>query len=373
MGMDNRSQSRRSGNSSNSFLDESSGSYTGYKRPKKKKFPIGIIIAADIIIAAVILLFFYFSTYVWEKDMNAEVLVAQTPEAEAVQTPEPAETPAEDQTTDTTVDPEVTGTTEPSQTTDMTVWSNKFADKFTDGEVLQTENSYKSANVSVEMTKYETGDVVYFVADIYITDIKYFRTAFGENKTSGRQYTNDCLADNNGIVGINGDNCWNNPCLLVRNGVYYDLYSSSMADELVMYTDGSMETISGADFDFEEIKSKAPYQVWGFGPMLLDENGQPMTQFNSTVAGKKNPHTAIGYYEPGHYCFVVVDGRRAETYSAGMTMAELSQLMYDLGCSAAFNLDGGDTSQLAFLDGYYNIPSGSRKADGMIYITDSVE
>ncbi len=34
-----------------------------------------------------------------------------------------------------------------------------------------------------------------------------------------------------------------------------------------------------------------------------------MTEFNSTL-GKANPRTAVGNYEPGHYCFLVVDGRQ---------------------------------------------------------------
>ena len=355
----------------NDFLGGGTQANTSYKRPQRRKVPTGVFIAVDIVVAVIILLFFYLNGYVWEKKITAQTLVTQTPD---VQQTEGTQQDTQDDTADDTSQiPETTAAAEQTPQVDMTLWSNKFADKFTDGEVVQTENSYKSANVSVEMTRYESDGVVYFVADIYLTDIKYFKTAFGENKTSGREFVDDNLVNNNGIVGINGDNCWNNPSLLIRNGVYYDLYSSSNADQLVMYMDGSMETISGADFDFDAIKAKAPYQVWGFGPMLLDANGQPMSEFNSTVAGRANPHTAVGYFEPGHYCFVVVDGRRPDDYSAGMTMAELSQLMYGLGCKAAFNLDGGDTSQMAFMDSYYNIPSGSRKADDMIYITDSEE
>jgi exopolysaccharide biosynthesis protein len=40
----------------------------------------------------------------------------------------------------------------------------------------------------------------------------------------------------------------------------------------------------------------------------------------------KNPRSAIGYYEPGHYCFIVVDGRQ-NGYSDGMTLDELAQTL----------------------------------------------
>ncbi len=43
---------------------------------------------------------------------------------------------------------------------------------------------------------------------------------------------------------------------------------------------------------------------------------------------------------PYHYVIVVADGRE-EGYSEGLTLEELSQLMYDLNCIDAYNLDGG--------------------------------
>ena len=93
-----------------------------------------------------------------------------------------------------------------------------------------------------------------------------------------------------------------------------------------------------------------------FSPALLDTDGSVLTSFAST--GRiisANPRTAIGYYEPGHYCMVVVDGRGA---SAGITLPDLSQLFYDLGCTAAYNLDGGNSSIMVWQDAVINDPSG---------------
>lgn len=333
----------------------------GRKEPRKRALPVLVIIAADILIAAVILLFFYLGNYVWLGEVESEPLptpsriVSATPSASPLVTePSPAESDSE-----------------PVPTLDMTVWRNKFADKFT-AEVEQTESSYSSPNISVSVEKTEEDGVVYFVADIYVADIKYFRTAFGRNKPGKDEFIDDNLKNNNGIVGINGDNCWDNARLLIRNGIFYKRWSNSHFDALVLYYDGTMKTIPGKDLVFKAVKEEAPYQVWGFGPMLLDDGGQPMTKFNSRVL-RMNPRTAIGYYEPGHYCFVVVDGRRADTYSKGYTLKELSQLMYKLGCKAAFNLDGGQSTQMAFLGDMVNKPIGDRQVNDMIYITDSEE
>lgn len=329
-----------------------------------RRAPLPLLIVIDVFIGALILLIFYVTNY----EMTGPVETEPLSTSSQVESVSPSVSPTETGTPPAVSETEAVS---PTPSLDMTVWRNKFADKFTSGEVEKTATSYKSKNVNVSINKFDEDGVVYFVADIYIADIKYFKTAFGENKPGSRDFIDDNLKANKGIVGINGDNCWDNECLLIRNGVFYKRWSNSHFDALVMYNDGTMKTIPGKDFNFKAVKAEAPYQAWGFGPMLLDSNGQPMTKFNTTVSGV-NPRTAIGYYEPGHYCFVVVDGRRP-SYSKGYTMKELSKLMFKLGCKAAYNLDGGDSSQMAFMSKYANDPSGNRKVDDMIYITDSEE
>ncbi|MEZ4358143.1 MAG: phosphodiester glycosidase family protein [Eubacteriales bacterium] len=129
-----------------------------------------------------------------------------------------------------------------------------------------------------------------------------------------------------------------------------------------------MQTYTADEIDIDEIKSKGAYQAWTFGPMLLD-GGQPMEEFNSDL-NARNPRTAIGYYEPGHYCFVVVDGRQPG-YSNGYSLKALSQLFYNLGCKAAFNLDGGQTSEMVFEGDFFNQPyNGGRSVSDILYIVD---
>ena len=99
----------------------------------------------------------------------------------------------------------------------------------------------------------------------------------------------------------------------------------------------------------------------------LDENGNAQTDLRTNV-GKPNPRCAIGYYEPGHYCFVVVDGRQSD-WSWGLTMDDLSLLMHNLGCKVAYNLDGGSTAQLYFEGGIYNRPCHTdREISDIVYI-----
>jgi LCP family protein required for cell wall assembly len=242
----------------------------------------------------------------------------------------------------------------------------RFPDKFTNGEVVQTDQSYQSRNVNISIKKVSENDVTYYVADVYIRNLECLQTAFADDKFGDKAATDKIAKDKGAILAVNGNNCIHTSGSVVRNGVLYR-DDTDTSDMLVLNKDGTMLTYSPEDFDLENSKAEA-WQVWTFGPMLL-QDGQPMTEFNSAVE-QRNPRTAIGYYEPGHYCFVVVDGRQ-EGHSMGMTLSELSQLFYDLGCSTAFNLDGGKTSEMVYLDSFVNQPyNGGRSTGDIVYIRD---
>ena len=81
-----------------------------------------------------------------------------------------------------------------------------------------------------------------------------------------------------------------------------------------------------------------------------------------------NPRTAIGYYEPGHYCIIVVDGRQ-NGYSSGYTNAQMSELFYSMGCKIGYNLDGGQSTVMAWDGKIAHSPyKGGRKVSDIVYI-----
>lgn len=246
-------------------------------------------------------------------------------------------------------------------------WREKFADKFTDGDVVQTENSYKSGNINITVSKIEEDGIIYHVADIYITDIRYLRGGFSHGVYSARSAPiSETASLYNAVVALSGDHYRARyEGIVVRNGVLYR--ESRFADVCVLYTDGVMATFADEDFDLEAESEKGIWQVWSFGPMLLD-NGQAMTQFNSELQ-RANPRSAIGYFEPGHYCFVQVDGRIES--SRGMTLEVLSQLFADLGCTAAYNLDGGKSSGFVWQGELLSYPY-NRPISDIIYVSETI-
>lgn len=243
--------------------------------------------------------------------------------------------------------------------TDSAPISEKFAEQYTDTVVI-TDSSYTSPDISISVSREvsDDGSITYYIADIYLRDITCFQTALA-NDTYGSGYR-DSISDmaylNQALLAVNGDYYGNTTeGVVIRNGVIYRANPTN-CDVCVLYYDGSMRVIPGSQFSVDEAIEDGAWQAWTFGPALLDAGGETITSFNST--GRiisANPRTAIGYYEPGHYCLIVVDGRGE---SAGITLPELSELFYELGCKAAYNLDGGNSSIMFWQDGVINDPSG---------------
>ena len=133
--------------------------------------------------------------------------------------------------------------------------------------------------------------------------------------------------------------------LIIRNGVSYNDRPSTRFESCVLFRDGTMAFYAPDALDVPALLAAGAWQGWTFGPSLLDEDGRPLTKMPSTYIGvnELNPRCMLGYYEPGHYCLVVADGRQpSKRYSNGLTLLELSQLPF----SSSF-LSSGTT--LAYL------------------------
>ena len=296
-----------------------------------------------------------------------EIVLTPAPTAAPTDTPEPTDTPTP---TDT---PVPTATPTPD-----CLHGGDHPDVFQAGEPVKTETSYVSENVCITIQRIENPEgfpkpMVCFVADIYIEDITSFRSAMsGETLNDSAMNIMDVLdlmAREDALLMINGDYIckWDFGCV-VRNGQPIRQVDNPRYDACVLLRDGTMLTLDGRSASSQQIMAMDPWQAWCFGPALLDENGKAKDTFNSSLTDA-NPRTALGYYAPGHYCFVVVDGRRLD-YSYGMTLQELSRFMASLGCAAAYNLDGGSSSVMAFDGRRVSNPPFFRNIPDVIYICE---
>lgn len=89
--------------------------------------------------------------------------------------------------------------------------------------------------------------------------------------------------------------------------------------------------------------------VIGGGPVLI-QNGEVRISNNEEMmfAGKaiidKHPRTAMGYTHSGKLILLVIEGRSLN--AAGADLKQVAQILKDLGCWEALNLDGGGSSYM---------------------------
>ena len=302
--------------------------------------------------------------------------------AAPVTTPAPVETaePAPIEAAAPTPPPaEATPSPTPEPTPDpRTTWQIRFAEHFSEEPVL-TDRSYTSPEVSIDIQSFSVEEngwtSVYHVADIYVASLDNFKTytVNGELKYWSTADMMDLDRESNAILAISGDfYSYQQSGFIMRNA---QLYSSAAgyADICVLFSDGRMETYAGGQYSVDQILADGAVQVWQFGPILLDAEGHALDYFPRAqgTVNQPNPRSAIGYYEPGHYCFVVVDGRQDE-YSHGLLLPGLSRIFEELGCTCAYNLDGGGSAVMTFNHERFSRQSngGGRELGDILLITE---
>ncbi len=254
-------------------------------------------------------------------------------------------------------------------------FSQKFADKFIEGNPVIMENTYVSENLNVTISEYYENGIRYYVADFYIRDISCFRTAFAKDEY-GRNITENIRKvayREESVLTMNGDFYGiREGGVCMRNGELY--YTDKVVREIcVLYWDGSLQCFPPEEFDSQREMENGAYQIWNFGPAMLDENGMPRPEFDAIYEGiyGNQPRSALGYFEPGHYCFITADGRSDD--SRGLTMDQLGAVAMVLGCKQCYNMDGGRTAQLAFGTTIVNNPvTGGRNCSDYLTIVDRI-
>ena len=333
----------------------------------------GLAVVLDVIsVCAVLLLFAFFHHVLPVIRSRAAIQAAETPKSVTAE--------VDEETFKQNLSPEPEPLPAPDTRTE---WQIKFADKFT-GEPVRTESGYSDREVSITIDTVTVGEdydrVVYHVADIYVASLDNFKTYTANNELCyfSTQDVMEMDAAADALIAISGDfYAYQSVGFLIRNGQIYR-QDNTGCSLCIMYYDGSMECVpTGTDYDVQEILDRNPYQIWNFGPSLLDAEGKAISVFPyvSLAVSFSNPRSAIGYYEPGHYCFVVVDGRQ-DGYSRGMTLPELAALFEELGCTCAYNLDGGGSAVMLFNHEKYSSQSngaGRELSDIIVICSDTEE
>ena len=244
-------------------------------------------------------------------------------------------------------------------------------------EPVITDMSYFDENIDLTIEKFDEKGVVFFVADLKISDAKYLRTApargvFGKNIT---EKTSVMAEENNALFAINGDYYgFSDRGVIMRNGQLLRTNPRKSRCGLVIDKNGNLLIIDERELTKDKLEAIDAVQCFSFGPTLIVDGEIHIN--NTGVSQDKNPRTAIGQIEPLHYIFIVVDGRTEA--SKGMEFPALAREFKKRGCKTAYNLDGGGSATMWFNGRVINNPTdgdyvGEREISDIIYIAGGVK
>lgn len=228
-------------------------------------------------------------------------------------------------------------------------------------EPVITDISYEDGHISIQIRTMRRLDTDIYIADIVVDNPDLLQTAlagdaFGRNLTD----TTSSIAEaNNAVLAINGDYYgFRDAGYVMRGGyLYRDLaaYDQDQEDLCIM-ADGTLEILAEVDYSAQDMADMGARDIFSFGPGLLIDGEITVREGDEVERAQiTNPRTSIGQIAPLHYVFVVSDGRTEE--SVGLSLLELAQLMQDLGCTTAYNLDGGGSSTIWFNGRVLNKPT----------------
>ncbi len=238
-------------------------------------------------------------------------------------------------------------------------------------EILGT---YQNDETSITIYSFRMYGSDVYVADVYTTDATNIMSGLAYDTFGGKNVTetvSEMAEDNNAIFAINADYASHyDEGIVIKNG---QILRSSISDReaVALYYDGTVDTFSESNTSASELLNAGAWQVWSFGPILL-EDSIIVSSTNDGVSRNEvdNPRSAFGIVSENHYMFVTIDGRSND--SDGVDIEELADIMLEIGCTEAYNFDGGGSATMWFDGEVINNPSSGdeREVGDCVYIVE---
>jgi len=283
-------------------------------------------------------------------------------------------------TTTTTSDPDYTGTTTTTEEDPVTTATTPITTAILayPGElasVLKTATllgSHETDSLLINVYQFRKYSSEVYVADVVVDDPRLILNAFAEDTFGGRnivQTVSSMATAHEAIFAMNTDYASHySSGLVIRNGI---ILRSSWSDRnaIALLDTGSLVSFAEKSTTAQAMLEAGAWQLWSFGPVLI-KDGVSVASVNDGLDrdAVNNPRSAMGMISPNHFVFVCVDGRTAA--SSGVDIEELADIMQTLGCTQAYNFDGGGSATMWFDGNVINIPSegSERKVGDCVYI-----
>ena len=221
---------------------------------------------------------------------------------------------------------------------------------------------YLAENLRIEITRVQSKSpaLVYYIADIVCAKGTSLGTATWNTERPGRTNAlpQDIAQREHAIFAMSGDfysyrvSNDRRPGVIIRDGeILYSKTYSKMVHALpnlatmAFYPSGKAEVNEAWEMTAKDYVKKGATTVLAFGPILIRDD-EPQDLSDSAYTHKE-PRACIGIMEPGHYIGLLVEGRKS--HSEGATLEKCAEILLDMGCSDAINLDGGNTAAMLFM------------------------
>jgi exopolysaccharide biosynthesis protein len=221
-------------------------------------------------------------------------------------------------------------------------------------------------SISIEQVTTGSGSdtITYYVADVVLSSGSDLQAGLSGGEFGADAEDTSTMAEaSRALFACNGDYySARDDGVIIRNGVLYRDVPTRTG--LAIYKDGTMKVYDEAEISAEKLLADGVWNTYSFGPALLD-NGVIGADLDTAEAEAdpehpiqgSQPRTGVGIISQNHFIFIVVDGR-SEGYSRGVTLTEFAQIFDDLGCTTAYNLDGGGSSAMYYRGEIVNQPLG---------------
>jgi exopolysaccharide biosynthesis protein len=228
-------------------------------------------------------------------------------------------------------------------------------------EPIISATSYTDENIRLSIKTIRVDDTTVYIADIQLSDPAYLKTALAQN-TYGRnveETTSAMAAAHEAIFAVNGDYYgFRDEGFVLRNGTVYRDNGDGQA--LIIDADGNLSVVSEGDTDLSSLAADGAMQALSFGPALVLHGEIAVTPGDEVGrARQSNPRTAIGQISKLHYLIVVSDGRTDK--SEGLSLTALANVFAERGATIAYNLDGGGSATMVFMNEVVNNPTSGRR------------
>ncbi len=249
-----------------------------------------------------------------------------------------------------------------------------------------TENGYEDASIRVRVETREMKESTVHVAYVEIASASQLRTAtaFGKwNRTVG---VSNMADTNHAVIAMNGDDFIQDPGkklfeVRMTQNVPKRNRTNRTKDTLVIDKNGDFHffLLSAGMADYIKGHRDEIVNAFMFGPALVvdGEIAEPKDEYGYHRTGHE-PRSAIGQTGPLSYAMVVVEARGK---SKGVTHDELAEIMKELGCLQAYNLDGGNSAEMIMIGPEKDYPmfhfkgdqtAGNRNQSDIIYFATAV-